>query len=40
MTYTWQGRYRYTAGWVNLGTLDRSTTVGYDVDEVIGLLDS
>ena len=39
VTYTWQGRYRYTAGWVELGTLDRAATVAYDVDEVVGLLE-
>ena len=40
VTYTWAARYRYAAGWVDLGTLDRATTISYDVDEVVGVLDS
>jgi hypothetical protein len=37
-TFTWEGRYRIGGGWTYLGTLDRSATVLYDVDEVQGVL--
>lgn len=37
-TYTWLGRYRIGGGWIDLGTLDRTVTVNYDVDEVQGVL--
>jgi len=37
-TFTWAGRYRIGGGWIDLGTLNRSTTVAYDVDEVQGVL--
>ena len=37
-TFTWSGRYRIGGGWIELGTLDRSVTVDYDVDEVQGVL--
>ena len=37
-TYTWMGRFRIGGGWVDLGTLDRTATVSYDVDEVQGVL--
>ena len=37
-TYTWTGRYRIGSRWIDLGTLDRSATVQYDVDEVQGVL--
>lgn len=37
-TFTWEGRYRIGGGWIYLGTLDRTTTVLYDVDEVQGVL--
>ncbi len=38
VTFRWHGSYRYDAGWVDLGVLERTTTVAYDVDEVIGVL--
>jgi hypothetical protein len=38
-TFTWSGRYRIGGGWIYLGTLDRSITVTYDVDEVQGVLE-
>jgi hypothetical protein len=37
-TFTWAGRYRVGGGWIDLGTLDRTVTVPYDVDEVQGVL--
>ena len=37
-TFTWEGRYRIGGGWIYLGTLDRTATVLYDVDEVQGVL--
>ena len=37
-TFTWEGRYRIGGGWTYLGTLDRTVTVLYDVDEVQGVL--
>lgn len=37
-TFTWWGEYRVGGGWIPIGTLDLSTTVFYDVDEVIGVL--
>jgi hypothetical protein len=39
VTYTWTGRYDVGAGWVDLGALDLSTALDYDVDEVVGVLD-
>ncbi|MEA2022827.1 MAG: hypothetical protein U9N79_00905, partial [Actinomycetota bacterium] len=38
-TFTWAGRYRVGGGWIDLGTLDRTVTVPYDVDEVQGVLE-
>jgi hypothetical protein len=38
VTFRWAGRYRLGAGWVELGLLDRTTSLPYDVDEVIGVL--
>ncbi len=38
VTHRWQGRYRYNAGWVDLGIVERTTTQAYDVDEVVGVL--
>ncbi len=38
VTHRWQGRYRYDAGWVDLGVIERTTTTAYDVDEVVGVL--
>ncbi|MGB5565919.1 MAG: hypothetical protein WBN93_06250 [Acidimicrobiia bacterium] len=37
-TFVWEGRYRIGGGWIYLGTLDRTATVLYDVDEVQGVL--
>jgi hypothetical protein len=37
-TFTWEGRYRIGGGWTYLGTLDRTLTTLYDVDEVQGVL--
>lgn len=37
-TFTWWGEYRAGSGWIPIGTLDLSTTVLYDVDEVVGVL--
>jgi len=37
-TFTWAGSYRVGAAWIDLGTLDRTVTVSYDVDEVQGVL--
>ena len=38
-TFTWAGRYRVGASWIDLGTLNRTITVAYDVDEVQGVLE-
>ena len=37
-TFTWEGRYRIDGGWTYLGTLARTVTTLYDVDEVQGVL--
>jgi len=37
-TFAWAGRYRIGGDWIDLGTLNRSATVPYDVDEVQGVL--
>ena len=37
-TFTWAGSYRVGGAWIYLGTLDRTATVTYDVDEVQGVL--
>ncbi len=38
VSFAWLGRFRTNSGtWVNLGTLLRSASFGYDVDEVIGM---
>lgn len=34
----WEGRYRTGGAWQALGSIDRSHGVGYDVDEVLGVL--
>ena len=34
----WVGEYNVGSGWVRLGTLDRSASLAYDVDEVRGVL--
>jgi hypothetical protein len=38
VTYRWFGRFRTGAIWVGLGVLERSASLSYDVDEVIGVL--
>ena len=38
VTFVWTARYRLGGDWMDLGSLDRSTRVPYDVDEVIGVL--
>ncbi len=35
--YRWVGEYDVGSGWVQLGTLDRTASVTYDVDEVRGV---
>jgi hypothetical protein len=37
-TFTWWGEYRTGGTWIPIGTLDLTSTVLYDVDEVIGVL--
>jgi hypothetical protein len=37
VTFRWTGRYRTTGSWTTLGVIARSTTVAYDVDEVVGV---
>ena len=36
-TFRWSGSYDIGGGWVALGTLDRTATVAYDVDEARGV---
>jgi hypothetical protein len=36
--FTWQASYRRDGAWNDLGRLDRSRAVDYDVDEVVGVL--
>ncbi|MBS1195307.1 MAG: hypothetical protein H6R33_27 [Actinobacteria bacterium] len=38
LTFRWVARYRLGGAWIDLGHLDRTTTVAYDVDEVLGVL--
>lgn len=38
VTFRWTARYRLGGSWVELGDLDRTTTIAYDVDEVVGVL--
>jgi len=38
VVFEWQGRYRAGAGWIHLGSIDRSSHIDYDVDEVLGVL--
>lgn len=35
--YRWVGEYEVGSGWVQLGTLDRSASLPYDVDELRGV---
>jgi hypothetical protein len=37
VTFTWTAGYRYDAGWVELESVALSTTVIYDVDEVVAV---
>jgi hypothetical protein len=37
-TFTWWGEYRIGGSWIPIGTLDLTTTILYDVDEVVGVL--
>jgi hypothetical protein len=37
-SFVWAGRYRIGGSWIDLGTLSRTATVAYDVDEVQGVL--
>ena len=37
-TFTWFGEYRVGGAWIPIGTLDLTTTILYDVDEVVGVL--
>ncbi len=39
VTFSWTGRYRYDAGWIDLGVVDLATSVSWDVDEVVGVLE-
>ncbi len=38
VTFRWVARYRLEGSWVDLGSLDRTAAVTYDVDEVVGVL--
>lgn len=38
VTFEWHGRYRTSTAWIEIGTIDRTSVVGYDVDEVLGVL--
>jgi len=35
--FRWVGEYDVGSGWIELGTLDRATSLAYDVDEVRGV---
>ncbi len=37
-SFVWAGSYRIGGGWIDLGTLSRTVTTAYDVDEVQGVL--
>jgi len=37
-TFTWTGEWSLGSGWIELGTLNQATTIDYDVDEVLGVL--
>lgn len=37
VTFTWTAGYIYDASWIELESVDLTTTVGYDVDEVVGV---
>jgi len=36
--YRWSARYRAGGRWIGLGSIDRPTSIRYDVDEVLGVL--
>lgn len=38
VTFRWTASYRLGGPWIDLGHLERSTVVAYDVDEVLGVL--
>lgn len=38
VVFRWEARYRLGGSWVDLGRLERGTTIVYDVDEVVGVL--
>jgi hypothetical protein len=38
VTFEWQGRYRTGRRWIRIGSIDRSTSKQYDIDEVLGVL--
>jgi len=38
VTFSWVGSFRAGDSWTLLGTIDRSTALAYDVDEVVGVL--
>jgi hypothetical protein len=37
VSFDWQGRYHDGGPWIVLGTIRRSTSIDYDVDEVVGI---
>ena len=37
VTFTWTAGYEYDGGWTELESVDLSTTIPYDVDEVVGI---
>lgn len=37
VTFTWEARYRDGGAWTTLDTVERTTTLAYDVDEVVGI---
>jgi len=39
VTFSWWGSYRVGGVWIDLGALDLIAVVGYDVDEVLGVLE-
>jgi hypothetical protein len=38
VTFEWRGRYRTAVEWTEIGSIDRTTSVRHDVDEVLGVL--
>ena len=37
VTFTWTAGYSYDAGWIELESVNRTATIAYDVDEVVGV---